>query len=110
VGRNPEGLVDRDLIVARIDDATGHPLAVLVNFQCHGTVLAWENKMISPDWPGMLRKTIETACRVRRRCFFKAQRGTRVRWKDSRATFGCRIGWARFWDMRRRRSRYKPRQ
>ncbi|MBK9170990.1 MAG: neutral/alkaline non-lysosomal ceramidase N-terminal domain-containing protein [Bryobacterales bacterium] len=59
VGRNPEGTVDRELIVFRIDDAQGKPLAVLVNFQCHGTVLAYENKTISPDWIGMTRKVIE---------------------------------------------------
>ncbi|MBL8293673.1 MAG: neutral/alkaline non-lysosomal ceramidase N-terminal domain-containing protein [Bryobacterales bacterium] len=61
VGRNPDGLVDRDLIVARVDRADGSPLAVLVNFQCHGTVMAWDNKLISPDWPGMTRKVIEQA-------------------------------------------------
>ena len=61
VGTNPDGFVDRDLIVFRIDDASGKPYAVLVNFQCHGTTLTFENKLISPDWVGMVRKTIETA-------------------------------------------------
>ena len=75
VGRNPEGLVDRDLVVARIDDASGHAVAVLVNFQCHGTVLAWENKMISPDWPGMMRKTIETALPGAKTLFFQGAAG-----------------------------------
>ena len=61
VGRNPEGFVDRDLVVLRADDAQGQPYAVLVNFQCHGTVLAYENKYFSPDWIGALRKTVEQA-------------------------------------------------
>jgi hypothetical protein len=61
VGVNPDGFVDRDLIVFRIDDANGKPYAVLVNFQCHGTTLTFENKVISPDWVGMVRKTIEQA-------------------------------------------------
>jgi hypothetical protein len=61
VGTNPDGFVDRDLVVVRIDDAQGKPYAVLVNFQCHGTVLTYENKLISPDWIGMVRKTIESA-------------------------------------------------
>ncbi len=61
VGRNPEGFLDRDLNVLRLDDAKGRTLAVLVNFQCHGTVLAFENKVLSPDWIGMLRKTVEQA-------------------------------------------------
>jgi hypothetical protein len=61
VGRNPQGFVDRELIVMRIDDAGGAPYAVLVNFQCHGTVLGYENKYISPDWIGAMRKTVEKA-------------------------------------------------
>jgi hypothetical protein len=61
VGINPDGFVDRDLIVFRIDDASGKPYAVLVNFQCHGTTLTFENKVISPDWVGMVRKTVEHA-------------------------------------------------
>ncbi len=59
VGTNPDGFVDRELVVIRIDDAEGKPYAVLVNFPCHGTVLTYENKMISPDWIGMTRKTVE---------------------------------------------------
>ncbi len=61
VGRNPDGYVDRELVVFRIDDAAGKPLAVLANFQCHGTVLAYENKFLSPDWVGMMRRTVEDA-------------------------------------------------
>ena len=59
VGLNPEGFVDRELVGLRIDDAEGNPIAVVVNFQAHGTVLTFENKLISPDWVGMVRKTVE---------------------------------------------------
>ncbi|MBI1789284.1 MAG: neutral/alkaline non-lysosomal ceramidase N-terminal domain-containing protein, partial [Acidobacteria bacterium] len=75
VGRNPDGFVDRDLIVARIDDARGRPIAVLVNFQCHGTVLAYENKLLSPDWIGMLRKTVEQALPGARCLFLQGAAG-----------------------------------
>jgi neutral ceramidase len=61
VGRNPAGFVDRELVVLRIDNANGDPLAVVANFQCHGTTLAYENKYISPDWVGMVRKVVENA-------------------------------------------------
>jgi hypothetical protein len=61
VGRNAQEFVDRDLVVFRIDDAEGKPYAVLINFQCHGTVLAYENRKISPDWIGMTRKVVEAA-------------------------------------------------
>jgi len=59
VGRNPDGFVDRDLNVIRIDGAQGKPFAVLVNFQCHGTVLAYENQYLSPDWIGPMRQVVE---------------------------------------------------
>jgi hypothetical protein len=61
VGRNPDGFVDRDLAVVRIDEADGRPMAVLVNFACHGTVMGFENELISPDWIGAMRRTVETA-------------------------------------------------
>jgi len=61
VGRNPAGFVDRELIVYRIDDAEGRTMAVLANFQAHGTVLGYENKLASPDWVGYARKTVEDA-------------------------------------------------
>ena len=61
VGTNPEGFVDRELVVMRIDDAQGKAYAILVNFQCHGTVLTYENKVISPDFIGMVRRTVEQA-------------------------------------------------
>lgn len=59
VGSNPDGFVDRELVVIRIDDEAGKPYAILANFQCHGTVLTFENKLISPDWVGMVRKRVE---------------------------------------------------
>lgn len=61
VGRNPQGLVDRELTVFRIDDAEGRPMAIVANFQAHGTVLGYENKLASPDWVGFARKTVEDA-------------------------------------------------
>jgi hypothetical protein len=61
VGLNPAEFVDRELPVLRIDDAQGRPMAVVVNFQCHGTVLGYENKIASGDWPAAMRKTVEEA-------------------------------------------------
>ncbi len=61
VGLNFEAFVDRDLPVIRIDDAQGKPYAVLVNFQTHGTVLAYENQVVSPDWIGSMRNTVEAS-------------------------------------------------
>jgi hypothetical protein len=61
VGLNYEEFTDRALPVIRIDDAEGKPYAVLVNFQAHGTVLAYENQAISPDWIGSMRNTVEAS-------------------------------------------------
>jgi hypothetical protein len=61
VGRNPDGFVDRELVVIRIDKADGSPLAVIGNFQCHGTVLGYENRHVSADWIGHARATVEKA-------------------------------------------------
>jgi neutral ceramidase len=61
VGRNPEGFVDRELVVFRVDDAAGKPIAILVNFQAHPTVLSATNKVISPDYIGGVRQAVETA-------------------------------------------------
>jgi hypothetical protein len=75
VGTNPDGFVDQDLIVFRIDDANGKPYAVLVNFQCHGTTLTFENKLISPDWVGMVRKVLEQAMPGSLALFFQGAAG-----------------------------------
>ena len=75
VGRNPDGYVDRELVVFRIDDAEGQPLAIVANFQCHGTVLAYENKLISPDWIGTTRTTVEQAFPGALSLFFQGAAG-----------------------------------
>ena len=75
VGRNPEGFIDRDLIVFRIDDQKGNPIAVLANYPCHGTVLAYENKKISPDWIGMVRQVVESAMPSAKCLFFQGAAG-----------------------------------
>jgi hypothetical protein len=75
VGTNPDGFVDRELMVIRIDDAEGKPYAVLVNFQCHGTVLTYENTHISPDWIGMVRKAVEQSMPGATALFFQGAAG-----------------------------------
>lgn len=75
VGRNPAGFVDRELVVFRIDDAHGKAMAILANFQCHGTVLAYENRFISPDWIGMTRATVEQAFPGALALFFQGAAG-----------------------------------
>jgi len=57
--RVPTGPVDHTLGVIRVDDATGRPRAVLVNFGCHAVVLGSKNRLISADFPGAMAARIE---------------------------------------------------
>jgi hypothetical protein len=58
-GFNPSAAADDTVLVGRVADASGKVRAVLVNYACHPTTLAWENKLISPDYPGAMRELIE---------------------------------------------------
>jgi hypothetical protein len=58
-GFNPDTPADQTLVVARVTDCMDQPLATLVNYGCHPTTLAWENTLLSPDYPGALRETVE---------------------------------------------------
>lgn len=60
-GFNPGGPTDETLLVARATAADGRLLATIVNYACHPTSLAWENRLISPDYPGALREVVERA-------------------------------------------------
>ena len=59
VGRNPDGFVDRTVRVLRFDDADEQPLAALVHYACHPIIMAWENRALTPDYPGPTRATVE---------------------------------------------------
>src|SRR5581483_1006238 len=50
-GFNPSAAADDAVLVGRVSDATGRTRAVVVNYACHPTTLAWENRLISPDYP-----------------------------------------------------------
>ena len=61
-GFNPDAEADDTLLVARVtSDASGQLVATIVNYACHPTTLAWENRLISPDFVGAMRETIEQA-------------------------------------------------
>lgn len=58
-GYNPHGTQDRAVRVARVTDKSGSLRATLVHYGCHATTLGWENRAISPDYPGGLREVVE---------------------------------------------------
>ena len=60
-GFNPTGPADDTLLVARIANPAGNTLAILVNYACHPTTLAWDNTLLSPDWVGAMREVVESS-------------------------------------------------
>ena len=58
-GFNPGASADDTLLAGLLLSDAGRPLATLVNYACHPTTLAWENTLISPDYPGAMRELIE---------------------------------------------------
>lgn len=63
-GFNPDHPAGLPVDIIRIESATGEPTAVIVQYPCHPTTLAWENQLISPDYIGALRETVEQAAGV----------------------------------------------
>ncbi len=55
--RHPEWPVDDVLRVLLVDGEEGSPVAALLNFACHGTVLSAANLLLSAEFPG-------AACRL----------------------------------------------
>lgn len=60
-GFNPGQPADDTLLLARVTDVQGNLLATLVNYACHPTTLAWQNTLISPDYPGAMREVVQQA-------------------------------------------------
>ncbi len=58
-GYNPGAPADDTVIVARVTADDGRVLASIVNYACHPTTLAWDNTLISPDYVGAMRETVE---------------------------------------------------
>jgi len=58
-GYHPDGPADDTLLLASVFNERNERLATVVNYACHPTTLAWDNQLISPDWVGAMRETIE---------------------------------------------------
>jgi hypothetical protein len=67
-GYNPQGAADDTVMVARITDFAGNVRGIVVNYACHPTTLAWDNRLISPDYVGAMRELVEDAASAP--CFF----------------------------------------
>lgn len=60
LGENPDGVIDPTVGVVRVDEVGGAPIAVLVHHACHPDVLGPKSELISPDFVGATRHTVET--------------------------------------------------
>jgi hypothetical protein len=59
-GFNPVVQADDTLLVGRVSDDDSKVMATLVNYACHPTTLAWDNKLLSPDYVGAMREVVES--------------------------------------------------
>ena len=55
----PQGPVDHEVGILRVDRLDGSPLAVVVNYACHPVVLGSISNVISADWVGAMRRAVE---------------------------------------------------
>ncbi|MBI3922537.1 MAG: neutral/alkaline non-lysosomal ceramidase N-terminal domain-containing protein [Armatimonadetes bacterium] len=60
-GFNPAGEAETTVLVGSVTDGSGVRLATFVNYACHPTTLAWENRLLSPDFVGATREVLEKA-------------------------------------------------
>lgn len=61
IGENPQGAVDRDVSVLRVDDLSGKPIATVMAAGCHTVVLGPRTLALSPDYVGPARQIVESA-------------------------------------------------
>jgi hypothetical protein len=60
-GFNPGGAADDTVLLGRISGRDGSVLGTVLNYACHPTTLAWDNELLSPDYIGAARDTVEAA-------------------------------------------------
>ena len=60
-GFNPDAPADDTVVVGRVTNEAGAIVGTVVNYACHPTTLAWENTVLSPDYPGAMRDVVERA-------------------------------------------------
>jgi hypothetical protein len=69
-GKQPTLPVDPTVLVMRIDDMEGKPLAIVVNYACHPVVLGSDNLEYSADFVGVMAHTVEETFRKTPICLF----------------------------------------
>jgi hypothetical protein len=61
LNRNRRGAtsVDRELTVTRVDDLNDNPMAILVNWTAHPTIMNENDMWVSGGWPGYFQRELE---------------------------------------------------
>lgn len=61
LNRNRRGdkAVDKELTITRIDDINQKPLAILINWTAHPTIMDENDMWVSGGWPGYLQRELE---------------------------------------------------
>jgi neutral ceramidase len=59
IRRNPYGSIDNEVAVVKINGLNGDPMAIFINWPCHGTSIGSRNYLISGDWPGAAARFVE---------------------------------------------------
>lgn len=54
--------VDTELGVMRLDDLSGKPIAIVVNYAAHPTMLEAADLRFSAEWPGAMMNAVITPC------------------------------------------------
>lgn len=61
VGRDDAGVVDPTVTVVRFDALDGRPYAAILGYTCHPTTLGPDNRLHSPDYPGVAKAVMEAS-------------------------------------------------
>ncbi len=59
LGHNEDGFVDRQVGVIKISNENDEPIAIMINYGCHGTVLGGGNYLISADYMGAAVRRVQ---------------------------------------------------
>lgn len=59
LGLNPDGPMDRQIGLIRLEHLDGAPIALIANYSMHGTALGQENTLITSDAPGTVATYVE---------------------------------------------------
>lgn len=97
MGEVPDGPIDPVVGVVRVDDLAGDPIAILAAYGCHTVAVGPRATVASPDFPGPMRRMVEST--LGGTCLFLQGGGGDImpRWGMSPEVDGTddkeRVGW-----------------